>query len=124
MAYRIDETQGAVALTAIEDTKRGYGLWRGEVLHPASDQAARAAESGAALLRTDAAANAFLDQFDRAHEPAGARRLRYTVAAVWHCRKRRLKAAADEASMYVGFGNPKNGKHRRHPLTATEEGIS
>lgn len=77
-----------------------------------------------ALLRTDAAANAFLDQFDRAHEPVGARRLRYTVAAVWHCRKRRLQAAADEASMYVGFGNPKNGKHRRHPLMATEEGIS
>jgi len=30
------ETQEAVdGLTAFEDTKRGYGLWRGEVIHPA-----------------------------------------------------------------------------------------
>jgi hypothetical protein len=77
------------------------------------------------LVQSDEDASIFLDQFDRAsHEPPGIRRLRYAVAAVWYCRKRRLLDAADMANSLINFGDRKNGAHRRHPLVATEEGIS
>lgn len=54
MPYDTEETQAAVVngLNAIEHTKRGYGLWRGEVIHPASDMAAKAAESGEPITDT------------------------------------------------------------------------
>jgi hypothetical protein len=40
------------ARTAIDDTKRGYGLWRGEVLHPASPRVAAALASGEPITDT------------------------------------------------------------------------
>jgi hypothetical protein len=75
------------------------------------------------FVRVAAKADVFLDQFDRAHEPAGVRRLRYTLAAVWYCRKKHLAESADMANSLIGFGHPKGGKHRRMPLAATEQGI-
>jgi hypothetical protein len=46
------EVLSVQARTAIDDTKRGYGLWRGEVLHPASPRVAAALASGEPITDT------------------------------------------------------------------------
>jgi hypothetical protein len=140
MPYDTEETQAAVAhgLTAIEHTKRGYGLWRGEVIHPASDKAAEAAESGEPITDTKGLGLRYvlvrgekvLPHF-RVHDPerfsAALDRafpaVHDAIASVWHCRKRRLAESADLANSLLNFGARTNGKHRRNPLAATEEGI-
>lgn len=53
MAYDDTAMQEAVdGLTAFEDTKRGYGLWRGEVIHPADPRMDEILASGDPITDT------------------------------------------------------------------------
>jgi hypothetical protein len=46
------DTEAQVGLTAPEDTKRGYGLWRGEVIHPADPRMDEILASGDLITDT------------------------------------------------------------------------
>ncbi len=46
------DTEAQVGLTAPEDTKRGYGLWRGEVIHPADPRMDEILASGDPITDT------------------------------------------------------------------------
>lgn len=113
----------AVFVSSQKDPRRIKHLW-GIAARDFRELLAKVSEPCEVLVGADDAANTFLDHFtNAAREPTGVRRLRYAVAAVWYCRKRRLAEHADMANSLLNFGDRKNGKHRRNPLAATEEGI-
>lgn len=77
------------------------------------------------FAEVSAQAEAFLDHFSNAGcEPKGVRKLRYTVAAAWWLRKRRLETDAHNASLLLNLSARNGGNSPRRPLVATEQGIS
>jgi len=113
----------SVFVSSQKDPRRIKHLW-GIAARDFREVLVRVSAPCEALARADEDASRLLDHFDRAgREPKGVRRLRYAVASVWHCRKRRLAESADLANSLLNFGARTNGKHRRYPLAATEGGI-
>ena len=97
---------------------------RGPWLRAFRESVTRASRPTPSLLEASETAETFLDGFTHAsHEPAGVRRLRYAVAAVWFLRKHRLASGANSGSVLLNMRAPKFSESSSRPLVATEQGI-